>query len=101
MATHQSLSVDVDKTVVLALTTLALGVGGEFGTAEIEGVDDGQRESTGGTTRGNVSTMISLVSEVPTLLRTLQLYSRSLFSVNFFSTTVIDSLDMISATSKT
>ena len=57
MVTYQSLSVDVDKTVVLALTTLALGVGGEFGTAEIEGVDDGQRESTGGATRGNVSTI--------------------------------------------
>ena len=54
MVIYQSLSVDVDETVVLALATLALGVGGQLGSAEVERVDDGQGEGTGGTTRTDV-----------------------------------------------
>ena len=40
--TYNCLFVDVEETLVLTLTTLALGIGGQFGTAEIEGVDNGQ-----------------------------------------------------------
>lgn len=48
------LLVDIDETVVLSLTVLALGVVGESGSGVVEGVDDGEGHGTSETTGGDV-----------------------------------------------
>merc|ERR1719209_857274 len=50
----QSLHVDVDQAVELALTTLALGVVSQPGPGVVEGVYEEQGHGTGGATAGNV-----------------------------------------------
>jgi len=50
----ESLLVDIDEPVVLALATFALGVVGELSSGEVEGVDEEEGEGSGAPTRGDV-----------------------------------------------
>jgi len=50
----ESLSVDVDETVVLSLAVSALVVVGQSSSGEVEGVDDGEGEGTSETTGSDV-----------------------------------------------
>jgi len=50
----KSLLVDIDETFVFTLTTFAFGVIGEFGTGEVEGIDEHEREGSSASTRGDV-----------------------------------------------
>ena len=61
----QGLLVDVEETVELALTASLLGglvVVGETGSGVVERVDEEERRSTGGTTRGQVTGELAVVA---------------------------------------
>jgi len=60
----ESLLVDIDQTVVLSLSVLALGVISQSSTGKIETVDDGEGERTGATTTGNVTGELFTVAGV-------------------------------------
>jgi len=50
----EGLLVNIDETVVLSLTVLALGIVSQSGSGKVQGVDDGERHGTSETTGGNV-----------------------------------------------
>jgi len=58
------LGVDIDETLVLALTALALGVVSETGTGVIEGVDEEQGQGSGASSGQNVGAELLGVSSV-------------------------------------